>query len=154
MPSYSELVSDIRNTSENDSQEFTDSIPLFIDKIKYKEKLTLHVDGSALRCFMHVDDFIDGVELIIKKGNNKEIYNIATNEEHSVLDVTKMICNEMGVKWRDNVEYVKDRLFQDPRYNTQNEKILKLGWKPKRNLKKELPGIIKWYLGKNNFFND
>ena len=134
-------------------KQFPDKlIPLFIDKINNKEKLTLHGNGSALRCFMHIEDFVDAVELVIAKGKNKEIYNVATNEEHSVLDVTKMICDEMGIKLEDNIQYIKDRPFQDPRYNTQNSKILKLGWKPSHSLKKSLPSIIKWYSGNDNFF--
>ena len=134
-------------------KQFPDKlIPLFIDKINNKEKLTLHGDGSALRCFMHVEDFINAVELVIARGENKEIYNVATNEEHSVLDVTKMICDKMGVKLEDNVRYIEDRLFQDPRYNTQNSKILKLGWKPSHTLKNSLPSLVKWYSGDDNFF--
>ena len=134
-------------------KQFPDKlIPLFIDKINKKEKLTLHGDGSVLRCFMHVDDFVDAVELIMTDGKNKEIYNVATNEEHSVADVTQMICDAMKVSFEDNISYVADRLFNDPKYDTCNDKILALGWKPKRNLKTELPEIIEWYSGNNNFF--
>ena len=101
---------------------------------------------------MHVDDFVDAVELIIEKGRNKEIYNVATNEEHSVANVTRMICNAMKKSFEKNVVYIEDRLFNDPKYDTQNEKILALGWKPKRSLINELPTIIKWYSGDKNFF--
>ena len=134
-------------------KQFPDKlIPLFIDKINNNKKLTLHGDGSVLRCFMHVDDFVDAVELIIEKGRNKEIYNVATNEEHSVANVTRMICNAMKKSFEKNVVYIEDRLFNDPKYDTQNEKILALGWKPKRSLINELPTIIKWYSGDKNFF--
>jgi len=134
-------------------KQFPDKlIPLFIDKINNGEKLTLHGDGSVLRCFMHVDDFVDAVLLVMSEGKDKEIYNVATNEEHSVADVTRMICNAMNVSYDDIVVNIEDRLFNDPRYNTNNEKILELGWKPKHNLKDELPGIIDWYSGTNNFF--
>tara|TARA_R100000030_G_scaffold93093_1_gene79053 strand:- start:1506 stop:2432 length:927 start_codon:yes stop_codon:yes gene_type:complete len=134
-------------------KQFPDKlIPLFIDKINRGEKLTLHGDGSVLRCFMHVDDFVDAVELIIEKGNNKEIYNVATNEEHSVASVTKMICDAMGISFEDNTINIEDRPFNDPKYDTSNDKILDLGWKPIRNLKDELPNIIEWYSSSNNFF--
>ena len=134
-------------------KQFPDKlIPLFIDKINNNKKLTLHGDGSVLRCFMHVDDFVDAVELIIENGRNKEIYNVATNEEHSVANVTRMICNAMNNSFENYVVYIEDRLFNDPKYDTQNEKILALGWKPKRSLINELPTIIKWYSGDKNFF--
>ena len=136
-------------------KQFPDKlIPLFIDKINNGEKLTLHGGGSVLRCFMHVDDFVDAVELIIKKGSNKEIYNVATNEEHSVANVTKMICDAMEIPFENNTINVKDRLFNDPKYDTNNDKILDLGWKPIRNLKDELPNIIEWYSGNDNFFKN
>jgi len=134
-------------------KQFPDKlIPLFIDKINNGDKLTLHGDGSVLRCFMHVDDFVDAVLLVISEGHNKEIYNVATNEEHSVADVTRMICNAMNVSFEDNVISIKDRPFNDPKYDTQNNKILGLGWKPSHNLKDELPNMIDWYSGINNFF--
>jgi dTDP-glucose 4,6-dehydratase len=134
-------------------RQFPDKlIPMFIDKINNGQKLTIHGTGSVLRCFMHVEDFVDAVELVIEKGNNKEIYNVATNEEYSILKVSKMICDAMNVDFEKNKIHVADRPFNDPRYDTRNKKILNLGWKPKRNLKDELPNIVEWYSGDKNFF--
>ena len=58
----------------------------------------------------------------------------------------------MKKSFEKNVVYIEDRLFNDPKYDKQNEKILALGWKPKRSLINELPTIIKWYSGDKNFF--
>ena len=38
-----------------------------------------------------------------------------------------------------------DKLYNDKRYSVSSKKIQKLGWKPKRNLLKDLPMIVEWY---------
>ena len=50
------------------------------------------------------------------KGENKNIYNVSTDESYTVIEVTKMICEGMGKNFDDCVEYVEDRPFQDPIY--------------------------------------
>lgn len=46
MPSYSDLVLDIQRTAENDSQEFSDQIPVLINKAEYR--LIKELDDVAL----------------------------------------------------------------------------------------------------------
>jgi len=70
------------------------------------------------------------------------------------LEVTKMICDDMGKDFNDCVEYVDDRLFQDPIYLSNSDKLRSLGWLPTRTLKQTLPKLIDWYTSKDNFFNE
>ena len=56
-------------------------------------------------------------------------------------------------KSNKNIEYTKDRPFNDKRYSVSSKKIQNLGWKPKTNLFKELNEIIKWYTKNNKIFS-
>jgi dTDP-glucose 4,6-dehydratase len=111
-------------------------IPKFIRLLKNNEKCTIHGKRSAdiKRAFMHVDDVVDAVEIVWKNGKTGEIYNIASDDELSVMDVTKLIIkNVKNTEDYDNwITYVEDRPFNDGRYYICADKLKKLGWKQKK----------------------
>ena len=89
-------------------------IPKFIYHILDGEKLPLHGSGGQTRNFLYVNDFVDALMLVIQKGETRNIYNVSTDEEYPIVDVTKMLCDVMGVKFDDVVDFVEDRPFNDP----------------------------------------
>ena len=139
----------VRLNNTYGKMQFPDKlIPKFIYHILDGEKLPLHGDGKQTRNFLNVDDFVDAVEVVMGKGESKNIYNVSTDEEYSILEVTKMICDKLSVSFEDIIEWVEDRPFNDPCYHSKSDKLRKLGWKPKHTLKEYLPELIEWY--KNN----
>jgi dTDP-glucose 4,6-dehydratase len=114
-------------------------IPKFKKLLRNDEKCTIHGKRSAeiKRAFMHVDDVVDAVDIVWKCGVPGEIYNIASDDEISVMDVTKLIIKtikntEDYDKW---ITYVEDRPFNDSRYYICANKLKKLGWKQKKGIK-------------------
>ena len=75
------------------------------------------------------------------------IYNIGTQDEYSVLEVTKCLIQLMcpHKKIEECVEYVKDRDFNDKRYFISFDKLTKLGWKQKTNFMTGLKKTIHYY---------
>ena len=123
-------------------------IPKFIYHIEDGDKLPLHGNGEQTRNFLNVSDFVDALEIVIEKGEDKNIYNVSTDEEYPIIEVTRMICESMDINFNDVVEYVEDRPFNDPCYHSKSDKLRKLGWKPKYTLKGYLSELVDWY--KNN----
>lgn len=121
-------------------------IPKFIKLLNDNKKCTLHGTKSAeiKRAFIHVEDVINAVEIVWSKGQSGEIYNISSEYELSVLDVTKMIIKI--IKETDDYEQwitcVNDRPFNDRRYHICSKKLKLLGWKPLKNIK-DLQSFIK-----------
>lgn len=115
-------------------------IPKFIKLLKMGKKCTIHGDGSSLRSFIHVYDVCTAVDMILHKGIIGEIYNIGSDTELSVLDITKLlvkeICGDDNVE--NYVEFVEDRPFNDKRYFITTEKLKQLGWVQKRNIYEEI----------------
>lgn len=109
-------------------------IPRFVKLLKTGQKCTVHGDGSVKRRFLHVNDACEALELLMFKGVSGEAYNIGALDAVSVIDVTKTIVKQVtgatDDTWREYVEFVPDRLFNDLDYNTSNDKICALGWKP------------------------
>ena len=46
----------------------------------------------------------------------------------------------------ERIEYVKDRPGHDFRYAINIDKLLGLGWKPKKDINNELEATVKWYV--------
>jgi dTDP-glucose 4,6-dehydratase len=112
-------------------------IPKFKRLLKEGKKCTLHGKRSSeiKRAFMHVEDVVNAVEVVWKRGATGEIYNIASDDELSVMDVTKLIIETIiGTTEYDKwIEYVEDRPFNDRRYHICAKKLKSLGWSQQKN---------------------
>ena len=116
------------------------------------KKMTIHGKGNNYRFYLSVNDFCDGMLKIIKKGKYKEIYNIASDKKYKVIEVVKMIANYLDKNFRKNIKYVNDRPFNDKIYKINCDKLKKLNWKTKRNLREDMPAICEWYKKNKNIF--
>lgn len=105
-------------------------IPKFIKLLKENKKCTIHGDGSSIRSFIHVHDVCTAVDLIIHKGINHNIYNIGSEQEKSVLEVTKYLINiiKNDNNYNNYINFVEDRPFNDKRYFINFDKLKNLGW--------------------------
>ena len=114
-------------------------IPKFKRLLKEGEKCTIHGSKSATvkRAFMHVDDVVDAVDIVWRRGVPGEVYNIASDDELTVMEVTQLIIETVkGTKnYDDWITYVEDRPFNDQRYYICAKKIKDLGWSQKKTRK-------------------
>jgi dTDP-D-glucose 4,6-dehydratase len=141
----------IRSNNIYGQRQFIDKvIPRFITQLLKNEKCTIQGDGSCVRSFLHIEDLIQCLELIMNEGKIGEIYNIGLGEEISILDLAKklilMIKNTEN--YDDNIKYIDDRDFNDKRYYISDEKIRLLGWERKINLNDGLKQTIEYYIKK------
>lgn len=121
-------------------------IPKFILLLHQNGKLPIQGDGSAKRTFVHVLDIVKAIFLITSKGEIGEIYNIGSKNEYSVIEVTRMLCQLMNKDYKNSIEYVKDRNFQDRRYLIDYSKTLELGWQEEIPFDRGLLDTLNWYL--------
>jgi len=125
-----------------------------ITKLLNNEKCIVHGKGENYRNFIYTTDKIKSIEILLKKGNIGEIYNIGTSDEFKVLDVIIKIIKKIKNtdKYNDWLEYVGERPWNDLRYNIDNLKIKQLGWKQEINFNEGLEKTIDWYI--NSWYND
>jgi len=121
-------------------------IPKFVRLITEGKKCTIHGTKSAQirRAFMHVDDVVDAVNIVWQYGCMGEIYNISSDDEISVMDVTKLIIRTLlnttdYDKW---ITYVDDRPFNDSRYHICADRLKSIGWKQKKT-REDLVNFLK-----------
>lgn len=119
-------------------------IPLFITNALRNKKLPLYGDGKNVRDWLYVLDNCDGIDMVMNKGKEGEIYNIGSGNEITNIDITTMLLKELH-KPESLIEFVLDRKGHDRRYSLDTTKIKKLGWKPRHDFKTALSKTIRWY---------
>ncbi len=117
-----------------------------------KKKMTIHGKGNRFRHYLSVHDFCDGILKIIKSKKFNQIYNIGSDDYYNIIEVVKMISNYFNLDINKNIKFVKNRPFNDKIYKINCTKLKKLGWKPKRNLKDDIPFICEWYKKNSKIF--
>jgi len=123
-------------------------IPRFINLLKHDQPCTIQGSGEHLRAFVHVYDVVRAFELILTRGLVGEIYNIGSDDEYSVSEVANIIIsrlkpNDSPDKWKT---YIRDREFNDLRYDIDTSKLESLGWSKTITFNEGLRRTIEWYL--------
>ena len=124
-------------------------IPELIKKIyliqnKRKKIINIQGTGKETRAFIYIKDFIAAFEIILKRGKNKEIYNIGSNQEIKISKLTKIIGNIFKIKFK--IKKNKLRKGSAKRRCPSINKIKKMGFTSKVKLKEGLNRTIQHYV--------
>ena len=144
------------NNIYGDKQYIDKVIPRFILQLLRNSECTIQGDGSCVRSFLHIDDLIQCLELIMNDGKIGEIYNIGLGEEISILNLAKKIIKliKKSDDYDNHIVYINDRDFNDKRYYISDDKIKLLGWNRKIELDDGLNRTINYYMKQMNEYND
>lgn len=124
-------------------------VPVFIDACLNKKPMPIHGDGKQVRNFTYVSDQVEGTMLVIeKKEAVGEIFNISSEDETSILDLSKLIHKLCGTG-KINIKFVPYETFgkyEDVRrrYPDISKAKKLLGFEPKIKLEDGLKKTIEW----------
>ncbi|WP_189101932.1 dTDP-glucose 4,6-dehydratase [Streptomyces kronopolitis] len=120
-------------------------IPLFVTNLLDGKKVPLYGDGLHVRDWLHIDDHVQGIELVRTGGRPGEVYNIGGGTELSNRELTDLLLETCGAS-PDMIEYVDDRKGHDRRYSVDWRKIqTELGYKPAKDFADGLAETVAWY---------
>lgn len=115
---------------------------LFLKALKSNKNLLIEGTGKETRSFCYIEDFINGLYLLIKKPkNNFEIYNIGNNEEVRIKSLAEMISSKLGKKLI--IKNKNIRKGSTTKRLPNINKLKKIGYKVKFNLNKGLSEFLK-----------
>ena len=122
---------------------FDHVIPELIYKsLKQKKILKIEGTGKETRSFCYIDDFLNGLSILIKKRiKGFSIYNIGNNEEVTILKLVKIILKNLNKKLI--IKKKKLRKGSTKRRCPDLKKIKKIGYKPHINLNVGIKKMIK-----------
>jgi len=133
-------------------------IPTIIRKALKNELIPIYGNGKNIRDWLFVLDHCSGIDLVFHKGEIGETYVLGGSNEHTNIAIAETVCalldkarpKKVG-SYKDQINFVSDRLGHDFRYAIDASKIKKqLGWEPKEVLETGLQMTIDWYLDKYN----
>ena len=133
----------------------------FIPKIIFNSlngiEVPIYGDGMNIRDWIYVEDHINALMIIIKKGKIGENYNIGSNYKINNINLVKKICKIFNnlypnFKYENLIKFVKDRPGHDFRYSLNSSKIKReLNYKTKFNFDQSLKKTIKWYINNKKY---
>ncbi len=120
------------------------AIPLFVTNLMDGKNIPLYGDGLNIRDWCYVEDNCAAVDIVLRKGEIGDIYNIGAGNEITNRELVERILRlcEVG---DDRIDHVADRLGHDRRYSVSTAKVEDLGWKPARELDEALAATVEWY---------
>ncbi|WP_302608645.1 dTDP-glucose 4,6-dehydratase, partial [uncultured Desulfovibrio sp.] len=132
-------------------------IPLTILNALAGRELPVYGDGGQIRDWLHVEDHVRALLLVLAHGRVGETYAVGGHCERRNIDVVRAICDileEMapqkpqGVsRYEELIRFVRDRPGHDGRYAIDASKIAtELGWRPRETFATGLRKTVRWYL--------
>ena len=101
------------------------------------------------RDFIFVDDVISAIKLIFKKSKGFNIYNIGMGKSHSIFEICNLIKEISGKNIPISTKSSLVRKHDIKEIMANNQKIKKIGWTPKTELKQGLKITLDWYASKS-----
>ncbi|WP_125154903.1 NAD-dependent epimerase/dehydratase family protein [Clostridium rectalis] len=130
------------------SSKYKSALDIFAWKLLNEEEI--NVDENCVRSWCHINDFIDGILLIIKKHNfhNKEYtaYNVGNNKEYKTIEesaefIRKELSKDTSLI---NIQRFNGKFKSQSKY-FKIDKLESLGFVPKVTINDGIKEMIDWY---------
>jgi dTDP-glucose 4,6-dehydratase len=134
-------------------------IPLVTLNAFERKPLPVYGDGGNVRDWLHVEDHVRALELILQRGRPGEKYNVGGRNERTNLQVVETICDladellPEGAPRRELITFVTDRPGHDRRYAIDAAKLEgELGWRARETFETGLRKTVRWYLDRRDWW--
>jgi UDP-glucose 4-epimerase len=131
----------------NQTKHYGMVIPNFVSNALNNSPLQVYGTGLQTRTFGYIEDIIDGILLLIKKGIEGEIYNIGGTEEIRIIDLANKVIQLTNSS--SDIEILPFERVFGPNYEETTQrmpdilKIKKIGYFPKYSLDDSILKIVK-----------
>ena len=135
-------------------------VPKFITASINGTPFTIQGDGKQKRSWLFVRDSCNAIYTVLLRGNVGAIYNIGSRVEKSVLELAEHIQRNVEMimerpKGDLNIEYIKDRPYNDKRYQLDATKLMaSLGWHPTVAFSDGLKETVQWFIDNRGIKED
>ena len=138
-------------------------IPLNILKAHAGEPMPVYGKGENIRDWLHVDDHVAALLLVLERGRIGETYLVGGGSERKNIEVVEAIAELVdeldvsrqpsAVSRRRLITFVTDRPGHDQRYAIDSTKLrAELGWQPAHTFESGLRETVAWYLANRTWW--
>ena len=126
----------IRPTNTYGANQYVEKlIPKTIRSKMLGRPMTVHGTGHQTRMWLHVEDLVDAILMVLDQQVAAPVVNVGGNTEASVLDIVESIVH-------DGYDKGFERPALDHRYSVDDSILRDAGWSPKGNFWIDLIGIV------------
>jgi len=119
-------------------------IPTFIWRALNGEALPLDNGGNASRDFIFVDDIVNGLIACAEKGQPGEVYNLATGQETTILDLANTINRLTGNATPPAIKPARDWDRSGKRFASTEKTAHALAFEAETSIETGLSKTIEW----------
>lgn len=120
-------------------------IAKFLRQALSGKPLIVQGKGKQKRTFCFMDDLVDGLILVMEKGQSGEVYNLGSDKEISIIKLAKLIIKLTSSK--SLIEWMERPSHDHQARLPSLKKVKKLGWKLRTSLEDGLRKTIITYTG-------
>ena len=120
------------------------AVPLFATNAIDGLPLPVYGDGRQMREYQYVRDHCEAIDLVLRRGQLGETYNIGTGVEVENLAMVEILLDTLS-RPRSLSRHVTDRPGHDRRYSLDIRKITALGWEPAHTPEEAIIETARWY---------
>jgi dTDP-glucose 4,6-dehydratase len=146
-------------------------IPLNILKALGGEPMPVYGRGENVRDWLHVDDHVAALLLVLERGRVGETYLVGGGGERRNIEVVEAIADLVdelaageepraesreprAARGRQLISFVADRPGHDLRYAIDSSKLrAELGWHPRHTFEAGLRATVEWYLANRTWWD-
>lgn len=130
--------------NQNPESKYAAVVPLFIQAALHDEPLIVHGDGQQSRDFTYIDNVVEANLLAFAApGVAGEVFNVACNERHSVMEIAKLVERLVGKPLR--IEHTPPRAGDVRHTQAAIEKAQRmLGYRPRVGFEEGMQRTVAW----------
>lgn len=115
-----------------------------VEKGQNPVRFPIQGTGEETRAFVFIDDFLDGLMLVIEHGEHMGIYHIGSREEITIAEVARLVA----AYFKRSVQIVPGERARGStlRRCPDISKLEALGYLPTRSIRDYLPRVAEWYV--------
>ena len=116
-----------------------------INQLKQNLDINLYEGGNMYRDYIHVNDAVDAIDLILDKGEINSIYNVGNGIPLLMKDLIEYAKQLIGGTGRINYIDVPQfhKIVQVHSQWMKNDKLKSLGYEPKYDMKSIIEDMIR-----------
>ena len=99
----------------------------FLKFAKANKPIPVEGDGSQKRTFCYVDDLVEALILIMKKGKRGEVYNAGSDTQVSILELANLV--KFATNSKSSIKFVKRPAHDHQARLPDLTKLKSLGWR-------------------------
>lgn len=137
-------LANVLGKSDNKVSKQKNALQHMINEILEGNDVNVYDAGKVYRDYIHVDDVVQAINLIIEKGNVNEIYNVGNGEQIYIGKVLELVKEKTGSK--SNLISIETPDFhktvQSKNMYMDISKIQKLGYQPHFTMEQIIDSLI------------